>query len=212
MKQLNAEDGGNRKYIMVQLPELCSEKSEAYKAGYKNICEIGKERIRRAGAKIKEEIEEYNKQLKLDEQPKTLPDIGFRVFKLDSSNILKWNISITNEEYFREFLENAKELVDGRTQMQAMFEIMIKNGFELTEKIFPLDIDGYKFYYISEDCLVMISFEENIPIEVVEKAIEYAPAKIIFSRKAFKDTSEMVTAKHIISKEFSYAQIEVEFL
>ena len=199
--QLNAEDGGNRKYIMVQLPELCGEKTEAYKNGYKNICEIGKERIRRAGAKIKEEMENTENL-----------DIGFRVFKLDSTNFNKWNVPLTTEEDLQQFLNNTKTIVNGRTEVDAIFEILIKNGFPLTEKIYSLDIDNYKFYYISEDCLVMICFEENIPIEVVEKAIEYAPSKMVFSRKAFKDTSEMVTAKHIISKEFSYAQIEVEFL
>ena len=199
--QLNAEDGGNRKYIMVQLPQLCDEKTEAYKNGYKNICEIGKERIRRAGAKIKEEMENTENL-----------DIGFRVFKLDSTNFNRWNVHLTTEEDLQQFLNNAKTLVNGRTEVEAIFEILIKNGFPLTEKIYSLDIDDYKFYYISEDCLVMISFEENIPIEIIEKAIEYAPAKMIFSRKAFKDTSEMVTAKHIISKEFSYGQIEVEFL
>ena len=199
--QLNAEDGGNRKYIMVQLPELCGEKTEAYKNGYKNICEIGKERIRRAGAKIKEEMENTENL-----------DIGFRVFKLDSTNFNKWNVPLTIEEDLQQFLNNTKTIVNGRTEVDAIFEILIKNGFPLTEKIYSLDIDNYKFYYISEDCLVMICFEENIPIEVVEKAIEYAPSKMVFSRKAFKDTSEMVTAKHIISKEFSYAQIEVEFL
>ncbi len=199
--QLNAEDGGNRKYIMVQLPQLCDEKTEAYKNGYKNICEIGKERIRRAGAKIKEEMENTENL-----------DIGFRVFKLDSTNFNKWNVPLTIEEDLQQFLNNTKTIVNGRTEVDAIFEILIKNGFPLTEKIYSLDIDNYKFYYISEDCLVMICFEENIPIEVVEKAIEYAPSKMVFSRKAFKDTSEMVTAKHIISKEFSYAQIEVEFL
>ena len=199
--QLNAEDGGNRKYIMVQLPELCGEKTEAYKNGYKNICEIGKERIRRAGAKIKEEMENTENL-----------DIGFRVFKLDSTNFNKWNVPLTIEEDLQQFLNNTKTIVNGRTEVDAIFEILIKNGFPLTEKIYSLDIDNYKFYYISEDCLVMICFEENIPIEVIEKAIEYAPSKMVFSRKAFKDTSEMVTAKHIISKEFSYAQIEVEFL
>ena len=199
--QLNAEDGGNRKYIMVQLPQLCDEKTEAYKNGYKNICEIGKERIRRAGAKIKEEMENTENL-----------DIGFRVFKLDSTNFNKWNVPLTTEEDLQQFLNNTKTIVNGRTEVDAIFEILIKNGFPLTEKIYSLDIDNYKFYYISEDCLVMICFEENIPIEVVEKAIEYAPSKMVFSRKAFKDTSEMVTAKHIIGKEFSYAQIEVEFL
>ena len=199
--QLNAEDGGNRKYIMVQLPQLCDEKTEAYKNGYKNICEIGKERIRRAGAKIKEEMENTENL-----------DIGFRVFKLDSTNFNKWNVPLTTEEDLQYFLNNTKTIVNGRTEVDAIFEILIKNGFPLTEKIYSLDIDNYKFYYISEDCLVMICFEENIPIEVIEKAIEYAPSKMVFSRKAFKDTSEMVTAKHIISKEFSYGQIEVEFL
>lgn len=88
--QLNAEDGGNRKFIMVQLPEPCREGTEAAKAGYKNICEIGKERIRRAGEKIKAEIEEKSTQLKIGEEPKKVPDIGFKVFKLDSSNLKKW--------------------------------------------------------------------------------------------------------------------------
>ncbi|WP_250278597.1 site-specific DNA-methyltransferase [[Clostridium] colinum] len=199
--QLNAEDGGKRKYIMVQLPQLCDEKTEAYKSGYKNICEIGKERIRRAGAKIKEEIENTENL-----------DIGFRVFKLDKSNFLKWNIVLSDEIDLQQFLNNNKSIISGRREVDAMFEILIKNGFPLTEKIYRLDIGGYKFYHIGEDCLVMVSFEENIPIEIVEQAIEYAPAKMIFSRKAFKDTSEIVTAKHIISKEFSYAQIEVEFL
>ena len=89
--QLNSEDGGNRRFICVQIPELCDEKSEAYKAGYKNICEIGKERIRRVGRKILSEVEEQNKQLKLGEEEKTLPDVGFRVFKLDASNLKTWD-------------------------------------------------------------------------------------------------------------------------
>ena len=80
--QLNAEDGGNRRFILVQLPELCDEKSEAYKAGYKNICEIGKERIRRAGKKILEE----HAQVTMEEDKQPL-DVGFRVFKLDTSNL-----------------------------------------------------------------------------------------------------------------------------
>jgi len=87
--QLNSEDNGNRKYMMVQLPEITDEKSEAFKAGYKNIAEIGKERIRRAGEKIKQEIDEYNSNLKLGEEPKKVPDIGFKVFKVDDTNI-KW--------------------------------------------------------------------------------------------------------------------------
>jgi len=89
--QLNAEDGGNRKFIMVQLPEVAEEKSEAYKAGYTNICEIGKERIRRAGAKILEEHTEKTVQQTIDGSETSPPDIGFRVLKLDTSNLHAWD-------------------------------------------------------------------------------------------------------------------------
>lgn len=190
--QLNAEDGGNRKYIMVQLPQLCDEKTEAYKNGYKNICEIGKERIRRAGAKIKEEMENTENL-----------DTGFRVFKLDSTNFNRWNVPLFEDIDINEYLNNAKEIVDDRTEVDAMFEILIKNGFPLTEKIYSLDVDNYKFYHIGEDCLVLVSFEKNIPIDVIEQAIEYVPAKLILTMDAFEDTSAMVTAKHIINKDYS---------
>ena len=195
--QLNAEDGGNRKYIMVQLPELCNEKSEASKE-YKNICEIGKERIRRAGAKIKEEMENTENL-----------DIGFRVFKLDSSNILKWNARLENKIDIQNLLSKQEEFITGRTEIDVIFEIMIKNGIELTEKIYYLDIDGYKFYHITEDMLIMISFEKNIPMDIIEKITEYVPAKLILTMSAFKDTSEFMTAKHIINKDYS---IEIEIL
>jgi adenine-specific DNA-methyltransferase len=91
--QLNIEDGGNRKFIMVQLPEICDENSEAYKAGYKNICEIGKERIRRAGKKLTE----TDGQMKLGEEKNDL-DIGFKVFKLDTSNLKTWDATPIAED------------------------------------------------------------------------------------------------------------------
>lgn len=150
--QLNAEDGGNRKFIMVQLPEPCAESTEATKAGYANICEIGKERIRRAGEKIKSEIEEQNAQLKLGEEPKKVPDIGFKVFKLDSSNLKKWNpdVGMVPKEHevgeqisfdSLKFSEKQLELdlndmvnnyVDGRSELDVVYEIMLKMGMELT--------------------------------------------------------------------------------
>lgn len=191
--QLNAEDGGNRKYIMVQLPQLCDEKKEAYKNGYKNICEIGKERIRRAGQKIKEE----NK----DKEGIENLDIGFRVFKLDSSNFSKWDIDLSDSLEIEKVLKNNKEIIAGRNEIDAMFEILIKNGFALTEKIYSLNIDGYNFYHTEQDNLIMVSFNENIPIEVIEKAIKYLPKKIILTMSAFKDTSEMVTVNHIVNKD-----------
>ncbi|MFA5528228.1 MAG: site-specific DNA-methyltransferase, partial [Peptostreptococcales bacterium] len=136
--QLNAEDGGNRKFIMVQLPEPIDEKSEAYKAGYKNICEIGKERIRRAGEKIKKEMQ--GQQLKLGEEPKEVPDIGFKVFKLDSSNLKKWNPDYENLE--SSLMDMVSNYVDGRTEEDVLYEIMLKYGIDLTYPIETEVVEG----------------------------------------------------------------------
>lgn len=112
--QLNAEDGGNRKFIMVQIPELCSKKSEAYKVGYKNICEIGKERIRRAGKKIKEENPDKAKNL----------DIGFRVLKVDSSNMK--DVFYDPDEYSQTLLDNVKENIkEDRSSEDLLFQVML---------------------------------------------------------------------------------------
>ena len=207
--QLNAEDGGNRKYIMVQLPELCRENTEAYKQGYKNICEIGKERIRRAGQKIKNEIEEKNKNLKEGEEAKEVPDIGFRVFKLDSTNISRWDIGLDNINEIENLLNRKQTLVEGRNEIDAVYEILIKNGFELTENVYELDIDGYKFYHTSKENLIMICLDEDIPVGVVEKASEYLPKKFIFSRFSFEDTSKLSNINHFVGNE---NKIEIEFL
>ncbi len=131
--QLNAEDGGNRKFIMVQLPEVCDEKSEAAKAGYKNICEIGKERIRRAGKKIADEIAEENKQPKLGEEPKKVPDIGFRVLKIDSSNFE--DVSAEPAEYTQQTLAGlADNLKPGRTAEDLLFQVMPQFQIPLSAK------------------------------------------------------------------------------
>jgi adenine-specific DNA-methyltransferase len=124
--QLNAEDGGNRKFIMVQLPEPTDEKSEAYKAGYMNICEIGKERIRRAGEKIKEENKDKENIENLD--------VGFKVFKLDTSNIRKWQPDYDNLE--QSLLDYVDNFVEGRTELDVVYEIMLKYGLDLT---YPVD-------------------------------------------------------------------------
>ena len=130
--KLNAEDRGDRRFIMVQLPELCDEKSEAYKAGYKNICEIGKERIRRAGEKVKEEAGLAGQNL----------DIGFRVYKLDSSNVKAWNPQA--EDLATAVNNYAEHLVGGRTEDDFLTEIMLKSGIDLTEKIAEREIAGHR--------------------------------------------------------------------
>lgn len=130
--QLNAEDDGNRRFIMVQLPEPCEEKSEAYKAGYKTICEIGKERIRRAGEKVKEEAGLAGQNL----------DIGFRVYKLDSSNVKAWNPQA--EDLATAVNNYAEHLVGGRTEDDFLTEIMLKSGIDLVEKIDEQEIAGHR--------------------------------------------------------------------
>lgn len=141
--QLNAEDDGHRKYIMVQLPEETDEKSEAYKAGYKNICEIGKERIRRAGAKIK------------DESPLTTQnlDTGFRVFKCDSSNMkdVYYNSAEYEPSLFSSLEDNIKE---DRTPEDLLFQVMLDLGVELSSKIEEKEINGKKVFNVAEGFLI----------------------------------------------------------
>ena len=146
--QLNAEDGGNRKFIMVQLPEATDEKSEAYKAGYKNICEIGKERIRRAGKKIKEESPLTTQDL----------DTGFRVLKLDSSNMqdVYYTPSEFNEQKL--FDDNIKP---DRTEEDLLFQTMIDLGIELSAKIEKRSIAGKAVWSVSDGYL-MACFDEEV--------------------------------------------------
>lgn len=159
--QLNAEDGGDRKYIMVQLPEPCDEKSEAYKAGYRNICEIGKERIRRAGEKIKEEIEKENFQLKLGEEAKKVPDIGFKVFKLDSSNIKEWDPE--TDDIKQTLLDSVDNIKPDRTPLDVLYEIILKYGLELTV---PIE-EKEDFYSIGGGTL-LINLDKKIDMEVID--------------------------------------------
>ena len=141
--KLNAEDGGNRKFIMVQLPEKTDEKSEAYKAGYENICEIGKERIRRAGKKVKEENAEKEGIDKLD--------IGFRVLKLDSSNMK--DVYYTPQQFNMQdlFEENIKP---DRTGEDLLFQIMLELGVELSAKIETKQVNGKNVHFVDDNYLI----------------------------------------------------------
>ncbi len=149
--QLNAEDGGNRKFIMVQLPEATDEKSEAYKAGYKNICEIGKERIRRAGKKIKEESPLTTQDL----------DTGFRVLKLDSSNMQ--DVYYTPAEFNEQklFDDNIKPDRLGNDGEDLLFQTMIELGIELSAKIEKRSIAGKAVWSVSDGYL-MACFDEEV--------------------------------------------------
>ena len=161
--QLNAEDGGNRKFIMVQLPEPTDEKSEAYKAGYKNICEIGKERIRRAGAKIKEENPMGTMDL----------DVGFRVLKCDSSNMKK--VYYTPNEYnpgmFEMLADNIKE---DRTPQDLLFQVMLDMGVLLSSKIEQTEIAGKKVFNVADNFLIAC-FDDNVTEETITAIAKQHP-------------------------------------
>ena len=194
--QLNAEDGGNRQFIMVQLPEVCDEKSEAYKAGYQNICEIGKERIRRAGKKILEE----NNQMTLEDKEQL--DIGFKVFKLDSSNLKTWDNTPVTAEQMDLLYERMNNMIhrvkSDRSDLDMVCEIMLKLGVPLTYSITAVEINGKTAYSIGDDCLLLICLAEDVQPEDVEQMAEYAPAKLIISRESFVDDTAMANAHYIL--------------
>lgn len=251
--QLNAEDGGNRRFILVQLPEVCDEKSEAYKAGYKNICEIGKERIRKAGAKIKKDIEypqdekdgsiriahgltgsrnigeEYSLQnatvadqtfMDIDSgeiiqesfavkeernkyrfNPKLL-DTGFRVFKLDTSNLKTWDSTPIADEDLPALYERMNGMINrvktDRTDMDMVCEVMLKLGVPLSYNVTKVDISGKTAYIVGDDSLLLICLAENVLPENIEQMTEHTPAKIIIARDSFADDTAMANAYYIL--------------
>lgn len=214
--QLNAEDGGNRQFILVQLPEVCDEKSEAYQAGYQNICEIGKERMRRAGKKIKEEfqIASGTEKLGMDSahfaediaqtgKPavKNL-DIGFKVFKLDSSNLKTWDNTPVTAEQMNLLYERMNDMVhrvkSDRSDLDMVCEIMLKLGVPLTYSITTIGINGKVAYAIGDDCLLLVCLAPNVQPEDIKQMAEFAPAKLIISRESFVDDTAMANAHYIL--------------
>lgn len=165
--QLNAEDGGNRKFIMVQLPEKTDEKSEAYKAGYKNICEIGKERIRRAGKKIKEDNKDKEGIEKLD--------TGFRVFKLDTSNME--DVYYTPQEFDEQnlFADNVKS---DRTNEDLLFQVMLDLGIELSVKIEVKEIAGKTVHMVDGNYLIAC-FDENVNETTIKEIAKLKPVYFV---------------------------------
>ncbi len=196
--QLNAEDGGNRRFILVQLPEVCDEKSEAYKAGYKNICEIGKERIRRAGKKL---TETKDGQLSMDGE-NALLDIGFKVFKLDTSNMKLWDTTPIADGDADELVERMNRMVrrikPERSDLDMVYEVMLKLGVPLTYPVQQLNINGKPVYEVGEDCLLLICLAEFVEPEDVQAMADYAPAKMIMSRDCFTSDTAMANAHYIL--------------
>lgn len=183
--QLNSEDGGNRKFIMVQLPEKTDEKSEAFKAGYKNICEIGKERIRRAGKKIKEESPLTTQDL----------DTGFRVLKLDSTNMQDIYYSpkdISQADLFSQ-VDNVKP---DRTGEDLLFQVMLELGATLDSKIETTTVAGKTIYNVAERYLVAC-FDPDVTDDVVKYIAQMQPAYAVLRDTSMKDDSTATNFEQI---------------
>ena len=173
--QLNAEDGGNRKFIMVQLPEKTDEKSEAYKAGYKNICEIGKERIRRAAKKIAEE------------NPEAKFDGGFRVLKCDTSNMK--DVYYKPAEYELSLLSGLEDNIkEDRTPEDLLFQVMLDLGVLLSSKIEETTIAGKKVFNV-EDNYLIACFDNNVTDEVIKEIAQKKPYYFVMRDSGFKSDS-----------------------
>ena len=194
--QLNAEDGGSRKFIMVQLPEETSEDSEAYKAGYKNICEIGKERIRRAGKKIKEEHPEA----------KNL-DTGFRVFRLDEGNFEDVEVSPKNlkQTQLDLFLNNIKS---DRTDLDLLFGCMLNWGVQLSLPMTSEVVDGKTIYTVNDGDLVAC-FAENITDGVVKAMADKMPLRVIFRDSCFAQDADKINIYETFKQLLDWSDQEV---
>ena len=186
--QLNAEDGGHRKFIMVQLPEKCDEKSEAYKAGYKNICEIGKERIRRAGEKIlKEQLANNNSTLN---SPNSKLDIGFRVLKLDSTNMK--DVYYAPCDYDQGFLPQMESNIkDDRTDLDLLFGCLIDWGLPLSLPYKSEQLGGCTVHTYNDGDLIAC-FDANIPESVVKEIAKRKPLRAVFRDSGFASSPEKI--------------------
>ena len=195
--KLNAEDGGHRKFIMVQLPELCDEKSEAYKAGYKNICEIGKERIRRAGEQIKAEWEkEHPSDSLFSDDEKFTTDIGFKAFKLDSTNINPWDSEIEIDE---NTLFNYEDVFkDDRSKEDVLYEIMLKYGiFDMPVE--NIDVNGKTMFRVGKRYMI-VCLEDSITKEDVKAIADLSPKVVVFKESGFKDDNDKINAEYNLNK------------
>lgn len=205
--QLNAEDGGNRKFIMVQLPEATDEKSEAYKAGYKNICEIGKERIRRAGEKLAPQppkggaesvslnlfgTDDGNSELKT---PNAKLDTGFRVLKLDDTNMK--DVYYSAGEYSQQMLLDLESNIkEDRTDLDLLYGVLLDWGVSLSLPHITETVGGKKVHFVNETDLVAC-FEEDVNETVVREIAKRKPLRVVFRDSSFGSSPEKINVSEI---------------
>lgn len=193
--QLNAEDGGKRKFIMVQLPEVCDEKSEAYKAGYTNICEIGKERIRRAGNKIKEETGKHDL------------DIGFRVLKLDESNMK--DVYYAPADYNQSMLDRmTSNIKEDRTSEDLLYACMLEWGLELSLPHKVENIAGFNVHIVNDGDLIAC-FENKISEEAIKQIADKNPLRAVFRDSSFASDASRVNVGEIFKLKSPNTTIKV---
>ncbi|HCC0380150.1 TPA: site-specific DNA-methyltransferase [Legionella pneumophila] len=198
--QLNAEDKGNRKFIMIQLPEPCDKKSEAYKTGYKTIAEISKDRIRRAGKKIKEQASSKEEIDNLD--------IGFRVLKVDSSNMANvyYTINTINQDLLTQHTDNVKP---ERTPNDILFQVLLDWGVDLTLPIKKQIIHDNEVFFVDEDALVAC-FENNgkITEEFVKELTQYSPLRVVFLDSGFASDSVKINVNQIFKQLSPHTEVK----
>ena len=182
--KLNRNDGGDRKFVLIQLPEALDSDSPAAQMSFNTICQIGEERIRRAGRKIKAEIEEENKQLKLAEEPKPIPDIGFRVLKLDSSNFDRVEGGALVDNLIK----------PGRTNDDVIFEMMLKWGLELSLPMEKTEVAGYPITSVAANELICC-MDKGITVEVLGAIAALEPKRVFFLDSVLTDTIKLNAAQ-----------------
>ena len=213
--QLNAEDGGNRRFIMVQLPEVCDEKSEAARNGYPNICEIGKERIRRAGQKLMQQVTSGqgnengegfgcgmpSTETEWEYAAKNILDIGFKVFRLDSSNLKLWDDTPIDSDDLDNLFARMDSIIDNlkpdRSEDDLVYEILLKMGYPLTVDVATIEIDELIVYTVEQGGM-LICLQPGVTVEIVEKLATLGPQKIVLAENALADNSAMSNAHYLL--------------
>ncbi|MCA0387291.1 MAG: site-specific DNA-methyltransferase [Bacteroidetes bacterium] len=197
---LNKEDGGNRKFICVQIPEPTDEASEAYKAGYKTIADIGKERIRRVIKKI--EAEKEKQEPDMFEGEKKAQDLGFKVFKLRRSNFATWDANVEKnvDALTEQLFKNVDHISPAAEQEAILYELLLKAGFELTTEISKLTITDKIVYSVMDNAL-LICLERNLTHELLKAIAQLKPVRFICLDEGFRDNDQLKSNAVLLMKE-----------
>ena len=216
--QLNATDGGGRKFICIQIPEPLFSESETRPSSFASIADIGRERVRRAGDRVLAEWRErHGKEagtlFRHTSEEISPPDVGFRVFRLDSSNLQKWDGSYVLPDNANLFLERIQNSLDNmkpdRSDMDMVYEVLLKYGVPLTDPLVSFQVRGKTFHSVGDTGYLLICLDKGITVEIVEELVaSHVPGAVVFSDECFADDSELTNAGLVLDK----AQIEFRWI